>query len=384
MPASRGWIVAALRSRWDPAALEGLAQASEAQEIAWDDLLSAAEAHQVSPLLHDRLRNEGWLPGHVAAMLRSAYVATATRNTLFLHALGDVLDMLRAQDIPVIVLKGAALAETLYGNPALRPMVDIDILLRQEDVLRGLAVLEAGGYRLARPELDPAAALAFENEIGLEGRGPLSTPLEIHWSLLDAPHYQARLPMDWFWATARSAILAGRSAQVLSPEALLLHLCAHLALHHGGSGLLWQHDIAELLAQPSEVTAPLDWSDIVARAIAWDLVLPVRDALTTVATDWRVSVPEDALAALRLTPVSPAESTVHRRLQTGHRPPARRLLDDLGEMPSWSSRLHFAFRNVFPSPSYVRIRYGVRHPVQVALAYPYRWWLGLRGLLFRR
>ena len=65
--------------------------------------------------------------------------------------------------------------------------------------------------------------------------------IDVHWSLFDSPYYQDRNAMDWFWDTAEP-VLYRRSS---STEALLIHLCGHLALHHGTRGLLWGHDIVE-------------------------------------------------------------------------------------------------------------------------------------------
>jgi hypothetical protein len=44
------------------------------------------------------------------------------------------------------VLKGAALAHLVYPEPLLRPMRDIDILVRAEEVYRGYALLPQIGF----------------------------------------------------------------------------------------------------------------------------------------------------------------------------------------------------------------------------------------------
>ncbi len=51
--------------------------------------------------------------------------------------------------VPVILLKGAHLAEAVYGNIALRPMVDVDLLVKQADLMRVHDILIGQGYALA-------------------------------------------------------------------------------------------------------------------------------------------------------------------------------------------------------------------------------------------
>ena len=54
--------------------------------------------------------------------------------SLLLHAaLIRSLAALRAAGVPVIVLKGAAFASTIYPSLADRPMVDVDLLVHPQD-----------------------------------------------------------------------------------------------------------------------------------------------------------------------------------------------------------------------------------------------------------
>src|SRR5688572_21905356 len=41
-----------------------------------------------------------------------------------------VLEVLRAHDVPVLLLKGAAIATQVYPSPALRPITDLDLWIR--------------------------------------------------------------------------------------------------------------------------------------------------------------------------------------------------------------------------------------------------------------
>ncbi len=307
-----------------------------------------------------------------------AYYETAVRNSLAFQELSHMLRRLAAEGVLAILLKGAALAETVYGNAALRPMADLDILVRREDVPTVLGVLAASGYAATGVEPHAGAAVAYESQVMWRKPGPVETLIEIHWSLFDSPYYQHKLPMDWFWQTARPVRMGDASALVLGPAAQVLHLCAHLWLHHRGEGLLWLHDVAEVIVF---YQGQIDWGEVLARAQAYDLVLPLQQVLTRLVGEWDVPLPGDVLEQLHALRASPAEGRVFTWLTAEHRPVARRFWIDLASLPGWQQRLRFAWTNLFPSPDYMRSRYRIPHPLLVPVYYPYRWFLGLRSAL---
>src|SRR5271157_4682345 len=97
----------------------------------WDVLIEESGRYGVAPLLYRRLRtfhSEIPIPANVMARLRHIYLQSAGRGMHLYHELGKVLRPLRHANIPVIVLKGAHLATIVYGNIALRPMGDVDVL----------------------------------------------------------------------------------------------------------------------------------------------------------------------------------------------------------------------------------------------------------------
>ncbi|MER3458636.1 MAG: hypothetical protein C4309_08450, partial [Chloroflexota bacterium] len=57
-----------------------------------------------------------------------------------------MIGALEAASIPAIVLKGPALALTIYPDPALRVIGDLDLLVRREQVEQAMAALHSLGY----------------------------------------------------------------------------------------------------------------------------------------------------------------------------------------------------------------------------------------------
>lgn len=374
-PATR-FTMHCLRSRFDPASLD--AARALAAGLDWDAWVEAARAEFLTPLLFHVVHGREIVPAAVEARLHTDYVRNVRANVLRFRELGRVLRTLADRGAQTILLKGAALAEKVYGNIGLRPMADLDLLVRREDLASTLAALEKLGYQVVGAEAQAGDAIAFENEVMLLKPGPPAMLIEVHWSLLDSPHYQRLLQMAWFWDTAVPACVEGTQARALGTEALLLHLCAHLALHHRGEGLLWQHDVAEVL---HFFQNQLDWELLLAKAAAYDLVLPLQQVLLEVVDQWSAPAPPAVLERLRKLQPSAGEARVFTWLTASERPVAQRFWADLVSMPSWSQRLRYGAGNLFPAAAYMRQRYDIRHGFLLPLYYPYRWLIGLWGAM---
>jgi hypothetical protein len=307
--------------------------------------------------------------------LENTYLATARRNLFLYHELQNVLHRLNAAEIPVIVLKGAALAETLYQNIALRPMRDLDLLVLPTDAARTVALLESAGY-LRETEPQPGATLAYENEVALYKPGLEPYLLEIHWSLFDSLHYQ-QIPMDWFWESAQEVDTPSGQLLILGPEAQVLHLCGHMVLHHAQEpNLLWMHDLALFIYTHM---ADLDWALLLEQTQKAQLVLSVGSMLGRLHTEWRVPIPAPVLESVKAMDVSPGELQAFKAQTAVSRPVAQRFWSDLSQMPTWRERLHYAWISLFPSPVYMRERYHTERLTFLPVLYVYRLWLGLRS-----
>jgi len=334
------------------------------------------ERERVGPLLHRAVAARELLPPATRTLLAESHRATAMRNLLLLHELGVCLARLSDARVPAIVLKGAALAQPVYGSLALRPMVDLDILIHRRDLARARAIIEKLGFRPMRLETHPGALVEHENELAFAKPGAVTVELDVHWRLIDSPFYQRELATEWFWSSARVQRLSrDLSAPTLGADAQLLHLCAHLMLHHRGTRLLWWSDIAELIHVQGRA---LDWTEVIDRSRRYRLLLPMRIVLAGLAEEWSVPIPADVLPRLADFRPSREEADLFRS-HSGPASAGQRFWSDLHHMGSWRQGLTFARTNLVPSRAYMRGRYDIRRPWLVPLYYPYRWLRGLRG-----
>jgi len=284
--------------------LAGRAVAAETlAEADWERLIALAQNHTVAPVLYVRLKERGiTLPLTIAEQLSRIYLASAMRNTWLFHELGKILRALQAANLPVILLKGACLAEAVYGNIALRPMGDVDLLVKPNDLALALDVLRTLGY-VSEHSFDPIAEQALSHHVP-----PISKPggltVEMHWTIVN-PRYHAhfnRDDLEQLWSRAKPATISGVSVLMFSPTDLLLHLCLHVSAQHrfDATGLRNYLDMAEVCRRYGDT---IDWQQFTARANQWNIANGVRLALQ-LAKEWTgAAIPASVLAALDAAPL---------------------------------------------------------------------------------
>ena len=174
-----------------------------------------------------------------------------------------LLKRLEAQGIPAIPFKGPALAAFLYGDPALRQFVDIDILLHREDFPAAKRLLLSLGYqskyRLTRRQ-EKAYLQYKSHESFTLARGDTKIATELHWGIMpgDFPFHPN---LKGIWERCEPLSLAGATVATLSPEDLLLFLCVH-GSKHGWRCLQWLCDVAQLV----RIHPTMDWGRVMEQA----------------------------------------------------------------------------------------------------------------------
>jgi hypothetical protein len=153
------------------------------------------------------------------------------------------------------------LAEMLYGSLALRPLGDLDVLVRPADLPAARAALGAlGFFQAAEPGYENAHHPYHDPPYYLKTEGG-TICLELHWGLWANHFFQ--LETDALWRRAVPAHIHGAEVSILSPEDTLLHL----AIHRSRSALRLRFvcDVAELLRCHR---AALDWEYLLSQVQA--------------------------------------------------------------------------------------------------------------------
>jgi len=239
----------------------------------WNEVLEQSELFGIMPLVYHRLHSQhldSSIPANVMQTLRTKYLITAGVNTRLYCELAMVLEALNNENIQVIILKGAYLAEFVYESIAIRPMGDIDILIKKNDLLKAEKKLIEMGYNLFH---EYALEKTFINHHHLP---PLiksgAFPIEIHWTI-GVVASSVTIDINGLWERALPAKIVGVNALSLSLEDLLLHLCLHLTqLHFFDQGVRILCDIHETIRNNQE---QIDWIRLEYLASQWGVKKPV-------------------------------------------------------------------------------------------------------------
>lgn len=139
-------------------------------------------AQGLLPILSQRIREEfDQSPGahSIIRCIPSVEQMAIKRGRFYSVALSRIQNDLDARGIRALPLKGPVLAEALYGDPGLRHMSDLDILVASEDLAGAAAVLAKQGYEL-QPEDHRERGLP-RLHINLTHTSALLPPVELHW-----------------------------------------------------------------------------------------------------------------------------------------------------------------------------------------------------------
>ncbi len=279
------------------------------EKEAWENIAVTAIALGLAPLLHWHLTEAKVAPPPLTlAKLALTRQAHAKRNEAISRQLAELLATFALQKIDVLVLKGALLAATAYPEAGLRPMNDIDLLFRVEDLPQIGPVLEELGYRGKHKSAEQGPGITKHlSTYRREGRqGDTPNPyLSTTGERMIEPH--GSLEESWFglkvditpgvWARAVPLSLGGQPAYRLSTSDMILHLTVHAAFHviMGASVFVQLYDIGRVL---DTWATELNWPEILSLTRQAKTQAFVFAGLYWAKTLYGAAIPETPLVAL--------------------------------------------------------------------------------------
>ena len=261
--------------------------------IRWKSLFALAERHGTQPLLHQALSSvEEDVPAEDMRSLKQAYQANLHKAMFLSRELIRIVDCLAVADLEVMPYKGLALAESIYGDIAMRQTGDIDLLIRANDLPRVCAAVRELGYipNWSLSETEQHAYLKSGYECAFDGQAGRNL-LEVQWAI-QPRFYAMDFDMNALFARGVKVSVAGYPMKTPSPADLLLVLSAHAAKHVWGR-LIWLCDIAQVMSLPA-----LDWVWIGSQAQALGIARILRVTMLAAQRLLGASIPAAAQASL--------------------------------------------------------------------------------------
>ncbi|MBI3927722.1 MAG: nucleotidyltransferase family protein [Armatimonadetes bacterium] len=198
----------------------------ELTSLPWPELRELAWAEGLAPLMAYCRK----LAGAEEEGTADEYRATFATNASYLALLEEVGTRFARLGLECVVLKGASLLATVYGDAlGLRPMSDIDLLLRPGDLEAARRALQEVGFV---PLSINAMCLMRDRHV-----------IDLHTNPLSRLSPAFRYPLDSLWQRRRQLAGMPEAVRGLAPEDQFLQLAVH-GLKHSFHRLIWLVDLA--------------------------------------------------------------------------------------------------------------------------------------------
>jgi hypothetical protein len=341
----------------------------------WPYFSNLANEHGVAALVWYNLEKyqlHSEIPEAAAYFLKCTLMRSLGRNTFNTESMGEVLRLLNAENIKIVILKGLALENSVYGNQGLRQMSDVDILINRDECIKACKILISNGYVSL-----PVKSFFHKQILAYYGKHLPSlikngTSVEIHHELFGG---RKNLMTKMLYDSSYMVEIKGEKAWFPQPQIFFLYLVKHLWLHEMNNEsqlrlytdlivLIEKHNYEILNYNLLKCASDAGMSEI----LAWHLE-PLRDI-------WGVSFPqwlndfidkwhnEDFIDRFFFFLRSPKNN-----------PPGdksgfyRHILDDI---PGFHRKFLFILGDLFPTVSFMKNRYKCKSTWKVLLYYPHR------------
>ena len=269
--------------------------------------------------------------------LFETYSRIASTNRAIFNTLHSVLTRFRQQGIDCILLKGADLIPRLYAALGMRPMVDVDLLVREQDLPTIDWIFKELGYY---PQIDGNPAYVDPDFMVL-------------FDLISTIWYADDL--EEIWQRADRRMLDGIPVKGMGANDLLLYLTMYVVVHRGCLSPVFAQDLALLID-----TETIDWPFILTEASRLNLKVPLYHGFAYASERANAKIPPEVMR--QLTPSSLSEKVLQfflQRLVTETR------IDRVGffllfiTQPGFQ-KLRWLKTSVFPPMAFLKYRYGSR------------------------
>jgi len=248
-------------------------------DLSWDAMLNEGCQADLAPLLYYIIKkgtikqNEMHVTVETHNNLESLYYQHLAKNLCQFNELDNILSLFEDQHIDVILLKGAELSKNYYPDQSLRPMFDIDLLVRECDMKHAKKCLMSQGFSFQKGPFSltennykerhfhyPYIKNVFNTSVVIELHKDIASPSDvIHNNIQD------------FWNNAVPISVNHRHILKTSTENILLHIFWHTYVNISKCQYvrsIWLIDIALIIWQTDN---EIDWEYLARTANEWGI-----------------------------------------------------------------------------------------------------------------
>lgn len=260
------------------------------------------EFHGIAVLLHSSSRLLSQWPAHLLTGIADEARLMGLWETTHRIAIARLIDTLASHNIESVLMKGTAVAYSMYDDPAARRRGDSDLLIRPSDLDATRALLlSTGWYRDSDPH-----GLTYQEGWLFDSAGAFVHSLDLHWEPSDSAVLQRFLRSEDMFATRQELPGLSPCAWRAETPLLLIHETMNQKWHEaygywtdqgpikGARRLIWSMDF-NLLTQSM---GPDDWHRLMQLCEPHGIGPLIADTLKQASSDLNTSLPADFIQAL--------------------------------------------------------------------------------------
>jgi len=331
--------------------------------VNWDEFIRLATYHGVGGLLFYWLRKlklEGSLPRAVYRSLHHIYKSLSNIAEHHQKVLNEILVRFNNSGIEIILLKGSQLCHIEYPHFSLRPMGDIDLLVKKSNQLEIIKLMLEMGFNLYKTSqtCDKFFMKGTFKKRKKEIHKPIFVEAHSNFHPPDRLNESFSVDMDEFWNGTQQQSINGFPFLQLCPTYNLIYLCTHLGEHHF-SRLIWAYDIALLIHRHGE---EIDWGKLEDFSGRMKVRNPLYHSLNLCQEFFQAPIPEKVLKNL-----SPSwwkrkmgQFLIRKNLLLHERSRVSRLSQFLIKVLSIDSWVEAMLWFLFPTREWIKQQYSVQ------------------------
>ncbi|GAA0266964.1 hypothetical protein GCM10009127_03210 [Alteraurantiacibacter aestuarii] len=337
--------------------------------------------HGVVHQLHARLPELANFPAGLLQDLRKAAALQALWEESHRATLVHVLELFHAAGIDVLVMKGTALAYSLYPSAAARSRTDSDLLVRKEQLARAREILGECGYDCL------AQGRIFQESWWADSGIGFVHSFDLHWQVTNMPALRRLFDVEECFARSRPLPKLCGSARGTDPVTTFMQGCVNQSLHEhygyyvdgeklkGTVRLIWLLDNHLLASSFSQE----DWSELTGSVMQRHLAPICLAMLEQTVSLFGTQVPQATLEQWR---AAPSTNWVTHYIGTANG--FSRFRSDLQGCPDMRSRFDLVTARLCPGRDQMRERFPDLGDWPLPILYLLRLVAGPFRLLARR
>lgn len=353
----------------------------------WDSVLRISIGSGIAPLIYkkiSKLSNRYLIPDNVVELFAESYFVTLRRSMIMHYQFERIIARFQENNLSVLALKGIFLSEWLYEDIGLRQFSDIDLLISAKDGLKCIDLLKEMGF--VPKDYNPVSEF-IQSKSDIVHFPPMVNKLvsvELHTKLhQDCKEYNISIESCWESATCYK--IRDKNVFGLHLYDLIIHVCTHLDRHFQEGQLQFTcfNDVANLLNKHGGL---LDWNAFILRCREFRVELIVMKYFILVHRYFNVKL--DDKIVIKYSDLLEDEDVelflkyLHGyRIKTEEKTLIPVHLRNLNKLGSSTEYCKYLFHLIFPTRNFMIKKYKIKYQKLFWLYYPYRYWVGLKGLI---